>query len=87
MPLPRSEERRRAGTATLIVGAALSTAFASPALAYVDPSASSLLLQVILGGIASLGVLLRLFWGRLRRKVRREPPPGGGSGPGTEEPR
>lgn len=48
---------------------------ATPALAYVDPAASSLILQVVLGGIAGLGVLLRLFWGRIRRWVRREPQP------------
>ena len=87
MPLPRSGERRRAGTATLIVGAALSTAFASPALAYVDPSASSLLLQVILGGIAGLGVLLRLFWGRIRKAARRGVPPSDEGTAGPDAPR
>lgn len=48
---------------------------AMPALAYVDPAASSLILQVVLGGLAGLGVLLRIFWGRIRRWVRREPEP------------
>jgi len=33
--------------------------------AYVDPSAGSLLLQLILGGVAGLMVALRLSWKRL----------------------
>jgi hypothetical protein len=56
---------------------------AMPALAYVDPAASSLILQVVLGGIAGLGVLLRLFWGRIRRWVRREPEPAADEKSGT----
>ncbi|MGB5658938.1 MAG: hypothetical protein WBO54_05590 [Thermoanaerobaculia bacterium] len=36
------------------------------ALAYLDPAAGSLILQVILGGVAGLIVLLKLYWRRLR---------------------
>ena len=70
---------------SLAVVSSLSIAFALPALAYVDPAASSLLLQVILGGIAGLGGLLRLFWGRIRKAVRRGAPPSdeGTAGPGA----
>jgi hypothetical protein len=39
---------------------------ARPAYAYVDPNASSVLLQLILGGVAGVGIALRLFWGRIR---------------------
>jgi len=38
----------------------------APALAYLDPAAGSLILQVILGGLAGLIVLLKLYWRRLR---------------------
>lgn len=38
----------------------------APAHAYLDPAAGSLLLQVILGGVAGLAVLLKLYWQRLR---------------------
>lgn len=34
--------------------------------AYLDPAAGSLILQVILGGVAGLVVLLKLYWQRLR---------------------
>jgi hypothetical protein len=40
-------------------------ALPGPAHAYVDPSAGSLLLQLILGGLAGLMVALRLSWKRL----------------------
>ena len=33
--------------------------------AYIDPSAGSVLLQLILGGVAGVLVALRLFWSRL----------------------
>ena len=40
-------------------------ALPASAHAYVDPSAGSLLLQLILGGVAGLMVALRLSWKRL----------------------
>jgi hypothetical protein len=52
--------------------------------AYVDPSAGSLLLQLILGGLAGLMVALRLSWKRLTRPVRTraDSRPGRGARPG-----
>lgn len=38
---------------------------AAPALAYLDPAAGSLILQVLLGGIAGLALFFKLFWRRL----------------------
>lgn len=40
----------------------LSTA---PAHAYLDPGAGSLVLQLVLGGVAGLAVLLKMFWHRI----------------------
>lgn len=37
-----------------------------PAAAYLDPTSGSLLLQIILGGVAGLAVIFKLFWHRLR---------------------
>lgn len=59
----------------LLAVALASISLALPALGYVDPAASSLLLQVILGGLAGLGVLARLLWGRIRRPRRRDSTP------------
>jgi len=44
--------------------------------AYVDPSAGSLLLQLILGGVAGLMVALRLSWKRLTGLFGRGRAPG-----------
>ena len=34
--------------------------------AYLDPGTGSMLLQVILGGIAAVGVAIKLYWHKLR---------------------
>ena len=36
------------------------------AFAYLDPGTGSMLLQVILGGIAAVGVALKLYWHKIR---------------------
>jgi len=50
---------------TLILLALIS----EPACAYLDPGTGSMLLQVILGGIAAVGVALKLFWHKIRIAV------------------
>lgn len=53
-----------------ILGLALSLILlATPAYAYLDPGTGSMLLQVILGGIAAVGVALKLFWHKIRVAV------------------
>ncbi len=51
--------------------------FNGPAWAYMDPGSGSLLLQIILGGLAGLAVAGKLFWHRILvmfgvRRERRE---------------
>jgi hypothetical protein len=36
------------------------------AQAYLDPGTGSMLLQVILGGVAAVGVAVKLYWHKLR---------------------
>ena len=36
------------------------------ALAYLDPGTGSMLLQVVLGGVAAVGVAIKLYWHKLR---------------------
>ncbi|MFL6200000.1 MAG: hypothetical protein ACJ76J_12540 [Thermoanaerobaculia bacterium] len=38
-------------------------------LAYLDPSAGSMMLQLILGGLAGVAIALRLFWARILTAV------------------
>jgi hypothetical protein len=47
-----------------------------PALAYLDPGSGSMLLQVILGGVAGVAVIAKLYWGRLLSLfgIRRDTP-------------
>ena len=37
--------------------------------AYLDPATGSILLQVVLGGIAGAGLLIKLYWHKLLRFV------------------
>ena len=34
-------------------------------LGYLDPGSGSMIIQMILGGVAAIGVSLKLFWGRI----------------------
>ncbi len=38
--------------------------FERPAAAYLDPGSGSMLLQVLLGGFAAVGVAVKLYWHR-----------------------
>ena len=40
-----------------------------PAFAYLDPGTGSMLLQVILGGVAAVAVAVKLFWYKIRAVV------------------
>jgi hypothetical protein len=39
-------------------------------IAYIDPSAGSLVLQIVLGGLAGLAVATRLLWHRVVARIR-----------------
>lgn len=43
-------------------------------LAYIDPGTGSMLLQVILGGLAAAAVTLKIFWRRVRDFFRIKKP-------------
>lgn len=47
-----------------------------PLAAYLDPGSGSMLLQVVLGGVAAVGVVARLYWHRLTSLFRRKRPDG-----------
>lgn len=48
---------------------------ARPAHAYLDPGAGSMLAQLAAAGFAGVAVLLRLYWGRIKARLKGEPPP------------
>jgi hypothetical protein len=37
--------------------------------AYLDPGTGSMLLQVVLGGVAAIGVAIKLYWHKLRASI------------------
>ena len=45
-------------------------------LAYLDPGSGSMLLQLLIGGIAAIGVAAKFYWRRLLRflHIRRDEP-------------
>ncbi len=47
------------GSALLLLG------LVQPAYAYLDPGSGSLLLQIILGGLAGVAIAGKLFWTRI----------------------
>jgi hypothetical protein len=49
-----------------ILSAVILLIFATRAEAYLDPGTGSMLLQVILGGVAAVGVAIKLYWHKLR---------------------
>ena len=51
------------------MAAAAACVAAPEAHAYLDPGAGSMLLQILLGGLAGLGVLGKLYWHRIRKLV------------------
>jgi len=40
-----------------------------PAQAYLDPGSGSLIIQSIIGGVAAVGITLKLYWHKIRVKL------------------
>jgi hypothetical protein len=40
--------------------------FSPPAQAYLDPGSGSMLVQLLLGGVAGLAVIARMYWQKLK---------------------
>ena len=67
----------RKPNAALVALCALALALAArPAHAYLDPASGSMMLQLLLGGLAGAAVTLKLFWRKLRSRItgRRDAP-------------
>ena len=64
---------RRLGSLILMVFF-LSLTAPSVALAYLDPGSGSMLLQLVLGGLAGLAVIAKLYWHRLLGLFGRQAP-------------
>lgn len=60
---------------SLMIGLAVAP---PPVYAYIDPTTGSFVFQALLGVLASIGVLIKFNWTRLRNlfRRRRKPDPG-----------
>ena len=45
-------------------------------LAYLDPGTGSMLVQILVGGLAAAAVAIKLYWYRILRllRIRKDPP-------------
>ncbi len=59
-------------TALLCLLSAYVLAWEQPVQAYLDPGSGSMFLQLVLGGVAALGVVGKLYWQRLVSIFRRD---------------
>jgi outer membrane lipoprotein SlyB len=48
----------------------------STVLAYLDAGSGSMILQLLLGGVAAIGVALKMYWNRVLRllRIRKDDP-------------
>ena len=60
-----------AGAATLAGIAFLIVCWEQPAYAYLDPGSGSLLLQVLMGGLAGAAVVCKVYWKSLMARFGR----------------
>jgi hypothetical protein len=62
----------RASAALLVLIGVLATE--APVDAYLDAGSGSMLLQVLFGGVAAIGVVAKLYWHRVTSRFRRAKP-------------
>ena len=80
---PRAPRRRRvaalnsrrvARLAVVVVALLIMGTF--PAYAYLDPGTGSVLLQLLLGGVAGIAMAAKLYWARIKGLFGRRTKPG-----------
>ena len=64
-------KRSGPGIATLAGIVLLVVSWEQPAYAYLDPGAGSLLLQVLMGGLAGAAVVVKVYWNSLMARFGR----------------
>lgn len=78
MPVRHSPNRRvtvksyPASTPAFAVVFLLALACSQPAYAYVDPGTGSVILQILLSGVAGVLVVAKVYWKRLKRIFARK---------------
>ena len=65
-----TRQKRRSSPLAASLFVAIVLASTEPAYAYLDPGSGSMMLQALLGGIAGLAVVIRLYWRRFSERAR-----------------
>ena len=60
---------------TFLLGCGVWLSATTPAYAYLDPGSGSMLLQLMLAGIAGMAVIMKLYWHRFMVFLGRRKPP------------
>ena len=71
----KKEERLHVNKFFYAVLLAFFVSLEMPVEAYLDPGSGSMLLQVLLGGIASIAVIAKLYWNRVTSLFTRKSAP------------
>ncbi len=69
------EATRLERTRQLGIGAIFSFAtlfFSNQAYAYINPGTGSILLQILLGGMAGLAIITKIYWAGIKNFLRRK---------------
>jgi len=48
---------------------------AAPAMAYIDPGTGSFLIQGLIAAVVGAGVVIKVFWGRIKAALTGSKPP------------
>lgn len=59
----------RARNVSILMFVATTAGFAQNAFAYIDPGSGSIVLQLILGGVAGALVVVKMYWQKLKAGV------------------
>jgi hypothetical protein len=64
------------GLQVFLLGLGVFLFLSTPAHAYLDPGSGSMVLQVLLGGVAAVAVVVKLMWHRILTilRIRKEDP-------------
>lgn len=66
----KQEQNRKWKLAGLVYFTAVFLAVPMPALAYIDPSVTSYLIQAIAGVVVAIGAFFAIYWRRAKKKVQ-----------------
>jgi hypothetical protein len=58
------------GSLVLTLALCMVFGYSTPAHAYIDPGSGSMMLQLLLGGVAGFIVIVKLYWRRVSERLR-----------------